>query len=323
MNTYWLKLLIICSLGLSLFSCNDNDDNNKTETPPVITEAPTLKGKLVYHNYTTYDTEDSKMYIYDFGTNELKCISENWKIRNAMNAHFSPDGKQITFMGIGEDTNTWDIFLYDLSGTAQPVNLTPYDGTRDEDPKFSPDGKRIAFKQDFRVAELNLETGKVTKLSPVDYSMPYYNADGTKLICSKGDGATSSIAVIDIKSKSIKILYDAPKVQDYYPINADETSFYYSVGYSETNRVDQVYRGFWSGLKSKRLPFNNTDGDYSDAYPVNNDWVIICSTRTGSLGGYDLYIANVVSGEIFPMTDYNKNINTAKNELGPCVYIQK
>ncbi len=320
MNKFWLKTLIICFLSLSFVNCS-GDDNNATETPPVITDAPSLKGKLIYHNYTTYDMGDSKMYSYDFGTNELKCISENWNIRNAMNAHFSPDGKQITFMGIGEETGTWDIFLYDLSGTTSPVNLTPYGSTRDEDPKFSPDGKRIAFKQDFRVAEMNLETTKVTRLSPADYSMPYYNADGTKLICSKGDGSTSSIAVIDIKSRTIKTLYDALNVQDYYPINVDETSFYYSVGYTETNRIDQVYRGYWSGLKSKRLPFNGTDGDYSDAYPVNSDWVILCSTRTGSLGGYDLYIANAVSGEIFPMTDYNEGINTSKNELGPCVYI--
>lgn len=320
MNKFWLKTLIICFLSLSFVNCS-GDDNNATETPPVITEAPSLKGKLIYHSYTTYDMGDSKMYSYDFGTNELKCISENWNIRNAMNAHFSLDGKQITFMGIGEETGTWDIFIYDLSGTTPPVNLTPYGDTRDEDPKFSPDGKRIAFKQDFRVAEMDLETTKVTRLSPADYSMPYYNADGTKLICSKGDGSTSSIAVIDIKSRTIKTLYDAPNVQDYYPINTDETSFYYSVGYTETNRIDQVYRGYWSGLKSKRLPFNGTDGDYSDAYPVNSDWVVLSSTRTGGLGGYDLYIANAISGEIFPMTDYNEGISTSKNELGPCVYI--
>lgn len=296
-----------------------------TEDPPVLAgHAPVLKGKLIYHNYSSYESEDSRMYMYDFGTNELKCISDNWQnIRHPMNAHFSPDGKKITFMGIGRETNSWDIYLYDISGANPPVNLTPSGSTRDEDPKFSPDGKRIIFKQSGKIAEMNLEAGITTKinLDNSEYSMPYYNAEGTKIVCSKGGGRSSSIVVIDMASGTAKTLYDTPGVQDYYPVTADVISFYYTTGYSETNRIDQIYRGYWSGLKSKRLPFNGTDGDYSDAYPVNSDWVIICSTRTGSLGGYDLYIANVVSGEIFPMTDYNKNINTSKNELGPCVYI--
>jgi len=321
MNKYLQISFIVGLIYFSFVGCSN--DNTTVEIIEEIAGVPKLKGKLVYHNYTTYESEDSKMYLYDFQTNELKYISENWNIRNAMNAHFSPDGKQIVFMGIGNDTDTWDIFLYDISTNQPPINLTPYGETRDEDPKFSPDGKRIAFKQNWKIAEMNLETNQITILSPEDYSMPYYNATGTKLVCSKSDGHTSSIAVIDIASKSIATLYDAPNVQDYYPINVDDTSFYYSVGYSPDNRIDQVYRGFWDGSPSIALPFNKTDGDYSDTYPVNNDWVVICSTSPISIGGYDLCIANVVSGEIFPMTDYHQGINTYKNELGPCVFIEK
>jgi len=321
MNKYLKKIFFLSLTYFPFLACGSDDATS--EIIEQIIGVPKLKGKLVYHNYTTYNAEDSKMYLYDFQTDELKCISENWNIRNPMNAHFSPEGKQIVFMGIGNDTNTWDIFLYDISGNQPPLNLTPYGGTRDEDPKFSPDGKRIAFKQNWEIAEMNLETTQVTILSTDDYSMPYYNSQGTKLVCSKSDGPTSSIAVIDIASKSISTLYDSPNVQDYYPINVDEISFYYSVGYSPDNRIDQVYRGFWDGLTSIRLPFNKTDGDYSDAYPVNNNWVVLCSTSATSIGGYDLYIANVISGEIFPMTDYHKDINTEKNELGPCVFIEK
>lgn len=322
MKNKWINILAICTIGLFAVSC-DNDDEEFPERPIVEkVDRPTLKGKLIYHNYTNYQAEDSQIYVYDFATDKLTCISENWGIRNPMNAHYSPDGKRIVFMGIGE-TGTWDIFLYELGSSENPTNLTINGTTRDEDPKFSPDGKRVVFKQDFRVAEMNLETGKVTRLSPSDYGIPYYNHDGTKVVCTKSDGPTSAIAVIDIKTKLINVLYDAPKVQDYYPINADEESFYYSVGYSENDRIDQVYRGFWNGLKSQRLPFNNTDGNYSDAYPIDSDWVVLCSTRTGTLGGYDLYIANVHSGDIYSMNEYNKGINSNKNELGPCFLPEK
>jgi hypothetical protein len=112
-------------------------------------------------------------------------------------------------------------------------------------------------------------------------------------------------------------------VQDYYPIGADATSFYYSSGYSQLNKIDQVYRGFWNGLKSRRMPFNDTDGDYSDAYSAGSDWVVISSTRTGTKGGYDLYIAHAESGEVFTMNEYHSQINTSKNELGATIFLKQ
>lgn len=313
-----MKNNLFLFLFLLFIACGDDNKNKNNES----VSRPQLKGKLAYHNYTNYDANDSKLWLYDFGTNTLENISKDWDIINPMNAHFSPDGKLIVFMGITPG-GTWDIFLYTIGSSEKPINLTPTGQTRDEDPKFSPDGKRIAYKQNHCVCEMDLGTRKITILSPQGYSMPYYNWDGTKLVCSKGDAANSSIEEIDIASKSIRTLYDTPGVQDYYPINADEKSFYYSTGLSENNRIDQVVRGYWDGLIGKSLPFNNTDGDYSDAYPVNDQWVIISSTRKGTLGGYDLYIANVESGDVYSMNEYNKDINTPKNELGAAVFIEK
>jgi len=317
----------LCLLTLMLaVACKKKEQKTYTDPPkvrPEITEAPKLKGKLVYHHYTTYETNDSEMYIYDFQTNALECISTSWNIYNAMNAHFSPDGKQITFMGKDNNTDLWSIYLYTLGSAQHPNNLTAAGNMRAEDPKFSPDGKSIAFKYDWRVATIDIDSKEITFLTDYDYGMPYYSMDGKKLVCSKDDGPTSAIYTIDIASQTLKKLYDAPNVQDYYPITADNNSFFYSVGYSPSNTIDQVYRGFWDGSPSVKLPFNDTDGDYSDAYPVDQEWAVICSTREGSIGGYDLYIANTVSGEIFPMTDYNNAINTAKNELGPSVFLHK
>jgi len=319
MGTKILFILPILTI-LALTNCSSKDTSEPPEKTPVITAAPMLKGKLVYHSYTSYESLDSKIYLYDFSTNELKHISDGWNIQHSMNAHFSPDGKQITFMGIGKETDTWDIFLYDISSTEPPINLTPNGKTRDEDPKFSPDGKKIVFKKDGNIAEMNLadKTVKLLLEGDIEYSIPYYNSDGTKLVFTANAGKYLSIMTMDLSTRTIGTLYDVAGIQDYYPINADKTSFYYVSGYSETNPIDQVYRGYWSGLKSKLLPFNETDGDYSDPYPVDDNWVVISSTRAGGLGGYDLYIANAISGEVFPMTDYNKDINTSKDDLGAC-----
>ena len=282
---------------------------------------PELKGKLVYHNYTSYDALDSKMYLYDFASNQLTCISPNWNIINPMNAHFSPDGKQITFMGINPSTDSWSIYLYELDSSQPPVRLST--GTsREEDPKFSPDGKRITFKRNDKVSEMDLSTGNVTVLTPAgsSYSMPYYNPDGTQLVCSKDAGQNSSICLIDIQTKAISVLYDKPNVQDYYPIGVDETSFYYTTGFSPSNLSDQIYRGYWNGQSSESLPFNRYNGDYSDPYPVDDQWLVLSSTRPGGRGGYDLYIANALTGEIYSLTNYNNGINTSRSELGATYY---
>jgi Tol biopolymer transport system component len=306
--------LFFCWLSLAT-ACNKIPVENNTPEPSA--ERPQLKGKLVYHSYSSYSANDSKMYLYNFETNQQTCISEHWNIINAMNAHFSPDGAQITFMGVNPSTNTWSVYIHELGSADQPRNLSS--NHRDEDPKFAPDGKRITFKRDRQIVEMNIATGDITVLSPAGYSMPYYSTDGSKLVCSK-DGKPSSIEVIDISAKTIRSLYSHPDIQNYYPIGADEKSFYYTTGYSPSNRIDQIYRGYWSGVKSLRLPFNNTDGDYSDAYPVNSQWLIISSTRKGSVGGYDLYIANVETGDVYSLSEYNREINTSQEELGASYY---
>jgi len=274
------------------------------------------------------------MFLYDFETNEHKNISKNWNIRHAMNANFSPDGNKIIFMGIRGNKDTWDIYMYDLTTQEHPVNLTP-DDARNEDPRFSPDGKRIIFKRNLRLAEMNLETGEISSVIPEDgheYSMPDYNHDGTKVVASKlpsnvRNDVGSAIVSIDLQSKTVTPLYDIPDVQDYFPVNANDESFYYSQGYSTEWKGDQVYRGYWDGRPSVRLPFNagrgeENEGDYSDASPAGGDWVVISSTRPGSQGSYDLYLANAVTGQVVSMSEYHKNINTPNAELGPVIFIR-
>ncbi|MDR2146756.1 MAG: T9SS type A sorting domain-containing protein [Tannerella sp.] len=278
---------------------------------------PVLKGKMVYHNYTSYDARDSRLYLFDFASNQLIRLGDSWNITHPMNAHFSPDGKQITFMGINPPTDSWSIYLYELGSSQAPVRLST-GNSRDEDPKFSPDGKKIVFKRNERIGEMTLATGSINWLTPegASYSMPYYSPDGAKLVCSKDGGQNSSICLIDIQTKAIKVLYDKPDLQDYYPVAADGNSFYYTAGFSASNRIDQIYRGYWNGQNGASLPFNRTDGDYSDAYPVNDRLVILSSTRPGSAGGYDLYVADVETGEIYSLANYSDEINTSREDLG-------
>ena len=311
-----MRKIIFLLITVFIVACEKDNNPGEITKPPAA--LPNLPGKMIYHSYTSYSANDSEVFLFDFASKQVTCISKNWNIIAPMNAHFSPDGKQITFMGIHPPTDSWSVYIYELEGLQVPLRLS-VGNYRDEDPKFSPDGKRITFKRNFQIAEMNLETGRITLLSPVGYAMPYYNFDGTKLTCTK-DGWDSSIYLIDIQTRALRVLYDNPEVQDYYSIGADEKSFYYATGYLPSNRIDQIYRGYWSGLKSVRLPFNDTSGDYSDPYPVDDQWLLLSSSRTGSSGGYDLYIANAETGDIYSLTEYNPEINTSREELGAAYF---
>ena len=285
------------------------------------TDLPPLKGKMVYHNYTSYDSMDSRMYIYDFALDELTEISRNWTVvTHPMNGHFSADGRYITFMGIGTATGSWDIFLYELGSTAQPVNLTPEGAYRDEDPKFSYSGEKICFKRNDHLCEILLADRSLKVLSATNeepYSMPYYTVDDSKLLFGGGHDPNSYIALWDLASSTVTKLYDMANTVEYYPVTIDADSFYFTRHVSSSNTHDQLLKGYFNGASPETLAFNTVNADYSDACPVSDGWLILVSTRYDSLGGYDMYIAHESSGAIYPMSKYNKALNSSKNELGP------
>lgn len=329
-----MKMLTLsCSIVCILLSCacskNDKATAENNNTPPVThtdtavpaAARPTLSGKLVYHSYDCYGCAGTKMYLYNFSTNQLTWLNQNWNIDYAMNAHFNPDASKIVFMGQPAGSGDWDIYLWDVGSSTAPVNLTAGNGLRDEDPKFSPNGYRITFKQDnnLRIMELNGNiTNNVTNTPSIEEGMPYYTDDATGLIFAQGSGSGSDIYKINITGTGKTALANTGGIQEYYPITRDNNTFLYSRWYSASNHHDQVYMGYFGNSTRTRLPFNNSNADYSDAYPCGTDYVIISSTRSGSVGAYDLYIANITTGDIWSLNAYNANINSAVNELGAC-----
>ncbi|SVD96357.1 uncharacterized protein METZ01_LOCUS449211, partial [marine metagenome] len=61
---------------------------------------PLYEGKIVFHSYSDYEAWDGKLFIYDFTEQLLTEISQSWDIDHTLNAHFSPDGSKIVFMGV-------------------------------------------------------------------------------------------------------------------------------------------------------------------------------------------------------------------------------
>ena len=283
---------------------------------------PISDGKIVFHSYSYYWAWDGKLYFYDFSEQSLVEISENWNIDHTINAHFSPDGSKIVFMGVPEGShnyNSWDIFLWEL-GSTTPVNLTYNNNIPDEDPKFSSSGDAIVFKQngDLKIMDLNgniINTVTNDGFS-VEESMPYYTNDAQQIIYSRGEGSDADIYIINVNGSNIQPLENVANTQEFYPITRDSYTFLYTRWVSSSNHHDQIYLGYFSGANTQSLPFNDVNANDDDPFPVNSDYVFFSSDRSGSVGGWDLYLADINSGLVWSMGDFG--INSSNHELGAC-----
>ena len=161
-------------------------------------QPPALTGRLVFHRYSCYSCNDSQLFLYNFSTNSLSEISTGWdNVQNSMNAHFSPDGSKIVFMGTAAGTNNWDIFLWDINSPGLPKDLTAYLGSAsdNEDCKFSSGGTKIIFKHNGVLTEMDT-TGKIIRNFPVpqsEASMPYYENGDTAILYAGMVGSLSNI----------------------------------------------------------------------------------------------------------------------------------
>ena len=53
---------------------------------------------------------------------------------------------------------------------------------------------------------------------------------------------------------------------------------------------------------------------------LDADYVLIASDRNAGMGGYDLYIAKIQTGDVWNLNDYFPKLNKDMDELSP-VYV--
>jgi hypothetical protein len=268
------------------------------------------KGWLLWHNYSDYSALDSKLYLCSpDGTTET--ISGDFI--HAMNGYFGNSPEQITFMAIDKKADEWDIFLYD---NGKITNLTQNSGFRNEDPKFSPNGKSIIFKRgywssyanDFAydLALVDIETKEVTMLTdtPEEEAMPCYSADGRYIYYAVYTDRIGSICRIETSTGKVETVYSESGINAYYPIVKGD-KLYFTAWHSTDNHCDRIM--CYDGKEVYPLSLNSAEYDCSDACPVDDNKMIFSSTMNGN---YDLYYSDGVN--ISSLSELNTDIN----ELG-------
>ena len=283
---------------------------------------PINEGKIIFHRYSDYAAGDGELYIYDFDKKRLDNISDAWRaiVHHTINAHFSPDGKRIVFMGLPAGKSSyydWDVYSWDFDGA--PQNLTAGNGLPDEDPKFFADGRRFVFKQNGDVKIMDLATKKNSAVTAdgfsVEESMPYPTLDGQKIVYAKSSQhiAHSQIHIMDVNGGGDRLLSDEA-VAGYYPIVRDADSFLYPRWASSDDHHDQIYLAYFSG-QATPCPFNDVAADNSDPYPVQGtNFVFFSSNRKGGNGSWDLYLGDLESGDVWSLASFG--VNSSRAELG-------
>ncbi|MDE7364257.1 MAG: hypothetical protein K2N27_05130, partial [Ruminococcus sp.] len=285
-----------------------------TTSNAVESNAELPKGWLLWHSYSEYAALDSKLYLRT-PDDKVKVISGDFV--HAMNGSFGITPEQIAFMAIDNSADEWDIYLYDNGNI---TNLTKNSGFRNEDPKWSPDGKSIVFKRGYwsssvndfvyNLALLNVESEEIIMLTDDtdEEAMPCYSEDGKYIYYASYINGIGSICRMDIASHNIDTVYSENNITAYYPITADR-NLYFTKWHDADNRCNQIMK--YDGRKIHSLPFNSDLFDCSDACPVNENMMIYSSTADGD---YDLFFYN---GEYsVKLTELCGN----KNELGADYY---
>ncbi|HSQ47327.1 MAG TPA: hypothetical protein VLM44_10455, partial [Lutibacter sp.] len=127
---------------------------------------------------------------------------------------------------------------------------------------------------------------------------------------------TLNIYLYSITNNTTLALSTIEKLEEYYPNVIHNATFLFTRWEGLNNKNDQIYLGYFNNTTPKRLPFNVSNANFSDAYPVNSHTVIISSTKIGGIGQYDLYLADMVTGKKWSLNLYNPYINSNNNELG-------
>ena len=277
------------------------------------------QGVLFYHRYTEYGAWDASLWELDLRSGALAQINSTWTtMLSPINAHPNPSGDAITFMGsqAGLPENEWDVFVSHWTGAAwgEPINLTGPNGKRDEDPKFSPDGHTIAYKEDGVLATIQ-DDGTDKQLLSVglpESSMPYFTFDGKGLLFER-DGS-----IWLRRDDRETVLWQRGASTSYYPIGASKSRFLFTE--VQASRHDRIVWGSYTAKPAVPMFFGSDDCDNSDSYPYEEGrrfvfYVTGCPVVLK--GGYNLVVADRATRTVHDLDTINPGTNSNDQELGP------
>jgi TolB protein len=181
------------------------------------------------------DTGDTRqLFVIDTATGGRRQITQS-RSNNSLDPSWSPDGKTIAYFTGPEDDQ--------VGGEAKPEGdhlvaldvesgksrlLTKVPKSREQTPRWSPDGSWIAFHRAAKqrgawhiwlirpdgTGETELTTGKL------EHTYPTWSPDGKQIAfqCYQPDPDAFDICVVDVETRAVRQLTQTPKVDERHPV---------------------------------------------------------------------------------------------------------
>lgn len=293
--------------------------------------------QVVFHSYDEYADGSSQLWLFDTATGATALISGGWETRygitDPMNPMFWPGStdtsRWITFMAVTD--GEWNAFMTDVDqpGTA-PVNLTEAGaGTtwgRNEDPKFSSDGKQLYLKRDgdIMVADVEWDAGvpelgetRALTDTPMtsdahgayigddegshpgttgEESMPFPDTAGRTVFFTRGAHAEAGVWALDLATGTERPVMDSVGLSEYYPIVSTNGTLFFARWTSADDHHDTIWIQK-PGDEAPHILLARQDADVADPAPVTGPDLLVFSMTDGGDTPFRLHVLDVQSGE--------------------------
>ena len=212
----------------------------------------------------------------------------------------SPDGKWLVYSG--QASGNRDIYLQSVGGQ-NPINLTADFLEDDDQPAFSPDGERIAFRssrQGGGIFVMGL-TGEAPRRVTSAGFRPSWSPDGTTIAYStenvdvnpQNDYGTSELWLVDVETGKARNLNVNDAVQASF--SPDGRRLAVTARHSDTRQMDIVTVLLDGGEETKGV-ITGPGTDWNPVWSPNGRYLYYSSDRGGSMNLWRVPI-DVSSGQ--------------------------
>lgn len=278
--------------------CGDNDECNKNinermENGPIQAH---LADELLFRHWDEYsDGRRSHIFIINTQTKEVKDVTPGdfespiFSLGGPINYDFSPDEKELCFASNRDKSSTIsqatttnsDLWIVNLE-TGETINLTQNNLAWDGSPKYSPDGKYIAYRRQskpgyesdlFQLA-LYKRTTKTSEIISDGFDNWInefeWSQDSKTIYFTCEEKGATPIYKIDIKTKKISKVLDANAI-DAFIVTKDEKKIY--LIRRSTGEPPALYEFDIKSKQLTRLTFDNKSVEEEvDIRPAESYW---------------------------------------------------